>query len=373
MQRQGSFAEAEYAGKKKQTRRDKFLAEMEQAVPWPRLVARLAPLYPKGERGRPPIPLERMLRVYFVQQWYGLADEAVEDAFYDSQALRGFAGIALNRDPVPDATTVLHFRHWLERHDLTKGLFDEVSAMLEEHGLLMRQSLPRRRPGDDRRCHHHCRSALDQEQAEGARPGDASDKEGQSVMEWMPLLTASRCAKVVMFSHPTNGEASMDKVSIIGLDLAKRSFQALGALADGGVGFRKKLSREKVLGFFAEQPRCIVAMEACGSAHHWGRAISDLGHEVRLIPPAYVKPFVKRQKNDATDAEAIAEAASRPTMRFVAVKTEGQQARAMLFRTRDLLVRQRTQLINALRGHLSEHGVVAAQGPVNVKVLEEAV
>jgi IS5 family transposase len=112
---------------------------MEQAVPWPRLVARLAPLYPKGERGRPPIPLERMLRVYFVQQWYGLADEAVEDAFYDSQALRGFAGIALNRDPIPDATTVLHFRHWLERHDLTKGLFEEVNAMLEERGLLMRQ------------------------------------------------------------------------------------------------------------------------------------------------------------------------------------------------------------------------------------------
>ena len=139
MQRQGSFAEVEYADKKKQTRRDKFLAEMEQAVPWPRLVARLAPLYPKGERGRPPIPLERMLRVYFVQQWYGLADEAVEDAFYDSQALRGFAGIVLNRDPIPDATTVLHFRHWLERHDLTKGLFEEVNAMLEERGLLMRQ------------------------------------------------------------------------------------------------------------------------------------------------------------------------------------------------------------------------------------------
>src|SRR3954465_10329790 len=139
MQRQGSFAEAEYAGKKKQTRRDKFLAEMEQAVPWPRLGARPAPLYPKGGRGRPPIPLERMLRVYFMQQWYGLADEAVEDALYDSQALRGFAGIELNRDAVPDATTVLHFRHWLERHDLTKGLFDEVGAMLEERGLLMRQ------------------------------------------------------------------------------------------------------------------------------------------------------------------------------------------------------------------------------------------
>ncbi len=139
MQRQGSFAEAEYGAKKKRTRRDRFLADMEAVVPWTRLVERLAPFYPKGERGRPPIPLERMLRVYFVQQWYGLADEAVEDALYDSQALRGFAGIELNRDPVPDAPTLLHFRHWLERHDLTKGLFDEVVAMLEERGLLMRQ------------------------------------------------------------------------------------------------------------------------------------------------------------------------------------------------------------------------------------------
>ena len=102
MQRQASFAEVEYGAKKKQTRRDKFLADMEAVVPWARLEERLAPLYPKGERGRPPIPLERMLRVYFVQQWYGLADEAVEDAFYDSQALRGFAGIMLNRDPIPE-------------------------------------------------------------------------------------------------------------------------------------------------------------------------------------------------------------------------------------------------------------------------------
>jgi transposase, IS5 family len=139
MQRQGSFSQVEYTGKKKQTRRDKFLAEMEQVVPWARLVERLRPLYPKGERGRPPIGLERMLRVYFVQQWYGLSDEGLEDALYDSQALRGFAGIELNRDPVPDATTVLHFRHWLESHELTKGMFEEVRAMLEERGLLMRQ------------------------------------------------------------------------------------------------------------------------------------------------------------------------------------------------------------------------------------------
>src|SRR5215469_12910414 len=152
MQRQGSFLQAEYARKKKPTRRDKFLAEMEAVVPWARLVQRLEPFYPKGVRGRPPIGLERMLRVYFVQQWYGLADEAVEDAFYDSQALRGFAGIDLNRDPVPDATTVLHFCHWLEKHELTKSLFDEVGAMLAERGLLMRQSSPPRpRPKTRRR------------------------------------------------------------------------------------------------------------------------------------------------------------------------------------------------------------------------------
>ena len=139
MRRQGSFSQAEYAKKKKQTRRDKFLAEMEQVVPWARLVDRLRPLYPKGERGRKPIALELMLRIYFLQQWYGLADEALEDALYDSQALRGFAGIDLTVDAVPDATTVLHFRHWLERHELTRALFDEVGAMLEERGLLMRQ------------------------------------------------------------------------------------------------------------------------------------------------------------------------------------------------------------------------------------------
>ena len=139
MQLQGSFSQAEYAGKKKQTRRDKFLAEMEQVVPWARLVERLRPLYPKGERGRPPIGLERMLRIHFLQQWYGLADGAMEDALYDSQALRGFAGIDLTVAAVPEATTILNFRHWLERHELSQALFAEVSAMLEERGLLMRQ------------------------------------------------------------------------------------------------------------------------------------------------------------------------------------------------------------------------------------------
>ena len=164
----------------------------------------------------------------------------------------------------------------------------------------------------------------------------------------------------------------MEQVSMIGIDLAKNSFQLHGARADGSVAFRKKLSRGKVLEFLGSHPRCAVAMEACAGAHYWGREIGDLGHSVRLIPPQYVKPYVKRQKNDAADAEAICEAASRPTMSFVAIKTAEQQARGMLFRTRDLLVRQRTQTINALRGHLAEFGVVAAQGPAHVGRLTPA-
>ncbi len=161
----------------------------------------------------------------------------------------------------------------------------------------------------------------------------------------------------------------MEEVSIIGIDLAKRSFQLHGARADGSVAYRRKLSRGKLLGFLASQPGCTVAMEACASAHYWGREIAALGHEVRLVPPVYVKPFVKRHKNDAADAEAITEAAQRPTMHFVAVKTEAQQAQAMLFHTRDLLVRQRTQTINALRGHLAEFGVVAPQGRARIRQL----
>ena len=161
----------------------------------------------------------------------------------------------------------------------------------------------------------------------------------------------------------------MSEVSIIGIDLSKTSFQLHGAHADGSVAFRRKLSRGRVLSFLALQPRCLVAMEACGGAHYWGREIGKLGHEVRLVPPVYVKPYVKRQKNDAADAEAICEAASRPTMHFVAVKSEEQQAGMMQFGVRDLLVRQRTQTINALRGHLAEFGVVAPQGPVHVRRL----
>jgi transposase len=161
----------------------------------------------------------------------------------------------------------------------------------------------------------------------------------------------------------------MENVSTVGLDLAKHVFQAHGADHQGAVVFRKKLRRQQVLPFFAALPRCTVAMEACASGHYWGRELAKLGHSVKLIAPAYVKPFVKRQKNDASDAEAICEAAQRPTMRFVAVKSEEAQAAAIIFRTRDLLVRQRTQAINALRGHLTEFGLVVAKGPQNLSNL----
>ena len=162
----------------------------------------------------------------------------------------------------------------------------------------------------------------------------------------------------------------MKKISIIGIDLAKNLFQLHGAHQDGSVAFRKRVTRGKLLYFLGKQSPCLVAMEACGGAHHWARQIRQLGHRVHILPPSYVKPFVKRQKNDMADAEAIAEAASRPTMRVVSVKTEDQQARAMLFRVRDLVVRQRTQTINSLRGLLAEYGLVAPKGRANIKNLE---
>lgn len=165
----------------------------------------------------------------------------------------------------------------------------------------------------------------------------------------------------------------MKEVTVVGIDLAKSVFQLHGATASGVPVFRKKLSRAQVLKFLEALPPCLVAMEACASSHYWGREIGKLGHDVRLIPPIYVKPFVKRQKNDANDAEAITEAAIRPTMRFVPVKSAEQQARSMVFKTRDLLVRQRNAIINALRGHLMEYGIIAPAGRLFVKKLVEQI
>jgi transposase len=161
----------------------------------------------------------------------------------------------------------------------------------------------------------------------------------------------------------------MSEIITVGLDLAKNVFQVHGADGAGQAVLRKKLRRDQVLAFFGQMPPCVVAMEACGGAHFWGREIAKPGHDVRLIPPAYVKPFVKRQKNDAADAEAICEAAQRPTMRFVAVKSEETQGAAIVFRVRELLIRQRTQAINALRGHLTEFGQIVPQGAANASRL----
>jgi transposase len=159
------------------------------------------------------------------------------------------------------------------------------------------------------------------------------------------------------------------QISTIGFDLAKNVFQVHGISASETVVIRKQLRRNQVMKFFAALPPCLVGMEACATAHHWARELQKQGHEVRLMPAKDVKAYVKRNKNDAADAEAICEAVRRPTMRFVSIKTVEQQGRLMQHRARDQLMRQRTQLINGLRSHMAEVGIVAAQGPEGLKEL----
>ncbi len=161
----------------------------------------------------------------------------------------------------------------------------------------------------------------------------------------------------------------MNTITTIGLDLAKRVFQVYGLDQNGQPVVRKQLRRGQVLNFFATVSPCLVGMEACGSAHHWARELQAQGHDVRLIPPQYVRPFLKTNKHDAADAEAIAEALVRPTMRFTPIKSVDQQAVLMLHRSRELLVKQRTMFINAIRGHCSELGMIASQGASRVKDL----
>jgi transposase len=168
-------------------------------------------------------------------------------------------------------------------------------------------------------------------------------------------------------------EPSEMNVTTIGIDLAKSVFQLHGVDARGEVVFRRKLRRATVLDFLRDLPPCLIGLEACATAHFWGREISALGHDVRLIPPAYVKPYVKRQKNDAADAEAICEAVTRPNMRFVPVKSAERQSVLMLHRTRDLLMRQRTMTLNAVRAHLAEFGIITAQGPSRMLSLIQAI
>src|ERR1700733_5601919 len=161
----------------------------------------------------------------------------------------------------------------------------------------------------------------------------------------------------------------MEAITKIGLDIAKSVFQVHGVDAKGNVALRRQIKRRYVLTFFEKLPPCLVGIEACASAHHWSRELQSLGHTVRLMPPTYVKPYVKRHKNDAIDAEAICEAVTRPNMRFVATKTREQQSCLTLHRTRHLLIRQQTSVINAIRAHLAEFGIVAPVGRNGVEQL----
>jgi transposase len=165
----------------------------------------------------------------------------------------------------------------------------------------------------------------------------------------------------------------ISSVTTVGLDIAKHVFQVHAVDAAGRVLSAKAIKRKDVLSFFSALPPCLVGLEACGSAHHWGRELQALGHDVRLMPPAYVKPYVRRQKNDAADAAAICEAVSRPSMRFVAVRSIANQAALMRHKAREMLVGQRTQLLNGLRGHLAEIGIIAAQGPNQARALGEMI
>lgn len=161
----------------------------------------------------------------------------------------------------------------------------------------------------------------------------------------------------------------METITTVGLDIAKSVFQVHGIDSAGNLVVRRRLTRGRVLAFFEKLPRCLVGIEACNTSHHWARELIALGHDVRLMPAQYVKPYVKRGKNDAADAEAICEAVTRPTMRFVAVKTPEQQSVMMLHRVRLMLNRQRTQLTNAMRAHMSEFGVIAPVGRMGVEQL----
>src|SRR5881396_2767860 len=165
----------------------------------------------------------------------------------------------------------------------------------------------------------------------------------------------------------------MQMITTIGLDIAKSVFQVHGVDAAGEVVIRRQLKRRYVLAFFQKLSPCLVGIEACASSHYWSRELQALGHSVRLMPPAYVKPYVKRQKNDATDAEAICEAVSRANMRFVPTKTPEQQSGLVLHRTRQLFIRQQTSVINAIRAHLAEFGIVAPVGRHGVEALLEVV
>jgi len=192
---------------------------------------------------------------------------------------------------------------------------------------------------------------------------------GAPLMEWMAPVSGIAMCHVGCCEHGQRREPSMSDITTIGIDLAKSVFQLHGVDAEGRSLLRRQLRRSQMLEFFQRQPACLIGMEACASAHYWARELIKLGHDVRLMQPSYVKGYVKRGKTDKADAEAICEAVSRPSMRFVPLKSEDTQALLMTHKAREFLVRQQTQIVNAMRAHLGEFGVVIPKGSHNVERL----
>ena len=205
--------------------------------------------------------------------------------------------------------------------------------------------------------------------APGPVTGDTTAMSANDAVDGSPHRHVSAIEVIAAGAVAVLGERSMEAITTVGLDIAKSVFQVHGVDAAGVVVVRRQLKRRHVLAFFQKLAPCLVGIEACATSHHWSREIAALGHTVRLMPPAYVKPYVKRQKNDAADAEAICEAVTRANMRFVETKTREQQACLMLHRTRHLFIKQQTSVINSIRAHLAEFGIVARVGRNGVEEL----
>ena len=379
----------------------------------------LEPYY--SETGRPSIDPDLMIRMLIVGYCFGIRSERrLCDEVHLNLAYRWFCRLGLDGD-VPDHSTFSKNRHGRFREsDLLRKLFETVVRRCIKEGIVGGEAFAvdasiivadahRRRgvakiedldPTSNRAVTEYL-SVLDDAAFGGATsvepktisPTDpaarytasANAVAGYAYSDGVDDARTGICSKRAVprwlsLSNRSTGAPSMGKiitdfssVTTVGLDLAKHVFQVHCVDASGRVVVANSVRRNKLLEFFASLPPCLVGLEACGSAHHWARELVKLGHDARLMPPAYVKAYVRRQKNDAADAAAICEAVTRPSMRFVPLRSLENQAALMHHRVREMLVAQRTQVLNAVRGHLAEIGVIAAQGPKNARDLAKLI